>query len=58
MVSDLGGTISNTVTKKTRYLIVGANPGSKLNKAKRLGVQILEENQFLALIEANGEIVD
>ena len=58
MVSDLGGTISNTVTKKTMYLIVGVNPGSKLNKAKRLGVQILEENQFLSLIEANGEIVD
>ena len=58
MISDLGGIISNTVTKKTMYLIVGVNPGSKLDKAKRLGVRVLQEDQFLALIKANGENVD
>mgnify|MGYP001304498088 FL=1 len=57
-ISDLGGIISNTVTRKTMYLIVGVNPGSKLDKAKRLGVQVLQEDQFLALIKANGENVD
>lgn len=58
VIYDLGGTTSNTVTMKTRYLIVGANPGSKLDKAERLGVEVLDEKQFSGLIRANGEIVD
>lgn len=42
-----GGKISETLSKKTDYLIVGESPGSKLEKAKKFGVAILNEEQFL-----------
>lgn len=46
----LGGDISESVSAKTSYLVVGENPGSKFEKAKKLGVQILNENDFKKLI--------
>ena len=46
----LGGAIGSNVTKKTDYLIVGADPGSKLEKAQRLKVPVLDEAAFLALL--------
>ena len=46
-VRELGGKISNSVSDKTDFLIIGKKPGSKLNKAKKLGVKIIEEKQFL-----------
>ena len=49
-IKTLGGTISSSVSKKTDYLVVGADPGSKLEKAERLKVPILDEAAFLALI--------
>jgi DNA ligase (NAD+) len=58
VIYDLGGTTSSTVTKKTMYLIAGVNPGSKLEKAKHFGVEVLDERQFSAMIRAKGEIVD
>lgn len=42
-----GGTVSNSVTKKTTHLVVGANPSSKLDKARALGVAILDEAELL-----------
>lgn len=42
-----GGIISETVSKKTDYAVAGTEPGSKFNKAKKLGVNILNEKQFL-----------
>ena len=42
-----GGTVSNSVTRKTTRLVVGANPSSKLDKARALGVEILDEAQLL-----------
>jgi DNA ligase (NAD+) len=45
----LGGTVSGSVSSKTHYLICGADAGSKLTKAKELGVTVLEEAAFLAL---------
>jgi DNA ligase (NAD+) len=46
----LGGKETKSVSKKTDYVVVGANPGSKYNKALELGVKILNEEQFLELI--------
>jgi len=47
----LGGDIGETVSKKTTYLVVGADPGSKVDKAKKLGVTTLDEEAFLKKIK-------
>ncbi len=45
-----GAHVANTVSKKTDYVVVGADPGSKAEKAGQLGVTLLNEAEFLALI--------
>jgi len=50
-IRDLGGNISESVSSKTDYVVVGSDPGSKAEKAKKLGVKILSEKQFLDLIK-------
>jgi len=46
----LGGEISESVSKKTDFVIIGKEPGSKLEKAKKLGIKIINEREFLDLI--------
>ena len=55
LVEKNGGRIVNTVSYKTTYLIAGKNPGSKLNKAKNLNINILTEDQFINLINKQGD---
>ena len=50
-IKALGGAIGSGVSKKTDYLVVGTDPGSKLEKAQRLKITILEEAAFLALLK-------
>lgn len=49
-IKNLGGDTSESVGKKTSAVIVGENPGSKYEKAKDLGVKILNEEEFLKLV--------
>ncbi len=52
LVRSFGAEAFETVSKKLDYLVIGESPGSKLEKAKRLGVTILTETQFRQLINA------
>ena len=49
-IKDFGGEMSESVSKKTSYVVVGAEPGSKYDKAKKLGVKILNEKEFINII--------
>lgn len=49
-IISLGATAGRIVTKKTSYLICGEKPGSKLTKAKELGILVITERQFLEMI--------
>lgn len=50
-IRETGGKISNVVSKKIDYVVVGAKPGKKLNIAQSLNLSILDENAFLTLIK-------
>ncbi len=50
-IRSLGGIITSSVSKNTDYLIVGENPGSKYSKAQALGINILNEEDFLKLLK-------
>lgn len=49
-IQELGGKTSESVSKEVDYLVVGEEPGSKLDKAKKLGIKILDEKEFLKMI--------
>ncbi|NER25715.1 MAG: NAD-dependent DNA ligase LigA [Symploca sp. SIO1C2] len=50
LIQQVGGKVSNSISSKTDYLIVGENAGSKLEKAQKLGITQLSEKQLLELI--------
>ena len=52
LITDLGGELTDSVTKKTSYVAVGDNPGTKLAKAQKLGIEIIDEAALKELLGA------
>lgn len=50
MIRQAGGKVSSTVSQKTDYVVAGKNPGSKYEQAKKLGVKIISEGDFIKLL--------
>jgi DNA ligase (NAD+) len=50
MISELGGQVTGSVSAKTDYVVAGADPGSKLEKAKALRIAVLDEEEFRKLV--------
>ena len=50
MVERLGGKVASSISKKTDYVVAGEEAGSKLDKAKELGVKIIDENEFKEMV--------
>lgn len=50
-IREMGGSLSSSVSKKTDYVVAGDNPGSKYDKAKKLGVKIIDEGEFIQSLQ-------
>ncbi len=51
MIESSGGNVSSSVSKKTDYILLGENPGSKYDKGKELGITMINEDEFKKLFE-------
>ncbi len=49
-IAALGGRVTSTVSKKTDYVVVGADPGSKVEKAKKLGIETVTEKKLKQML--------
>jgi len=49
-IRNLGGDVSGSISSKTNYLVAGREPGSKIKKAEKLGVKVIDEKEFLKMI--------
>ena len=47
LIADNGGHASSSVSKKTSFVVAGENAGSKLDKARQLGIEVLTEDEFI-----------
>ncbi|WP_240329877.1 BRCT domain-containing protein [Helicobacter suis] len=54
LLENLGAHVQTGVSSKTDLLIYGENPGSKLEKAKKLGIEVMEEITFLERLKSEG----
>ncbi|NIO10761.1 MAG: hypothetical protein GTO40_23265, partial [Deltaproteobacteria bacterium] len=50
LVESLGGRTASSVSKRVDYLVVGGDPGSKVDRARELGVQVVTEEEFKNMI--------
>lgn len=55
MIEAAGGKVSGSVSRKTHYVLAGEDAGSKLEKAKSLGVPVIDEHQLRALLAKGAE---
>ena len=57
-IEQLGGRVTGNVTRKTNYLVLGKEPGQKYQKAKEIGINILEENDFREMLKKNNKVAE
>lgn len=54
LIQKAGGKVASSVSKKTDFVVVGKEPGSKLDKAKELGIKTIDEKEFAELLKESG----
>ncbi|MBC8144043.1 MAG: hypothetical protein H7X80_00580, partial [bacterium] len=51
LIEERGGKVSSSVSKKTDFVLAGDEPGSKIEKATQLGVEVIDEKAFVRMLE-------